>query len=99
MDKFAALPQGYEIRLENQRGYVGILEAKGQDHYVVLDKPDPRFGRLIKIARPDLNGAPLGMKVVVDLTAVLSPELAQGKIVLSGPTSCGKPFPRKFSKK
>ncbi|MDD7401380.1 MAG: VacB/RNase II family 3'-5' exoribonuclease [Eubacteriales bacterium] len=81
MDKFAALPQGYEIRLENQRGYVGILEAKGQDHYVVLDKPDPRFGRLIKIARPDLNGAPLGMKVVVDLTAVLSPEMAQGKII------------------
>lgn len=81
MDKFASLPQGYEIRLENQRGYVGTLEAKGQDHYVALDSPDPRFGRFIKIARQDLNGAPLGMKVVVELTGVVSEEEAHGKII------------------
>lgn len=81
MDKFASLPQGYDIRLENQRGYVGTLEAKGQDHYVALDSPDPRFGRFVKIARQDLNGAPLGMKVVVELTAVVSEEEAHGKIV------------------
>lgn len=81
MDKFASLPQGYDIRLENQRGYVGTLESKGQDHYVALDSPDPRFGRFVTIARQDLNGAPLGMKVVVDLTAVVSEEEAHGKIV------------------
>ncbi len=81
MDKFASLPQGYDIRLENQRGYVGTLETKGQDHYVALDSPDPRFGRFVTIARQDLNGAPLGMKVVVELTAVVSEEEAHGKIV------------------
>ena len=81
MDKYASLPQGYEIRLENQRGYVGTLEAKDQDHYVALDSPDPRFGRFIKIARQDLNGAPLGMKVVVELKTVVSEEEAHGKII------------------
>lgn len=81
MKSYTPLPEGYEVRLADQRGYVGTLQAKNQEHFVALDSPDPRFGRFIQIARQHLNGAPLGMKVLVELTAVLSDEEAHGKII------------------
>ncbi|MDO5016277.1 MAG: ribonuclease R [Eubacteriales bacterium] len=78
----SSLGEGYELRQEGERGYVGILEMRSRGNYsVVLDRPDPRFGREIEIARKNLNGAPTGMKVVVELTAVGSAGDAHGKIV------------------
>lgn len=78
----SSLADGYELRQEGERGYVGILEMRSRGSYsVVLDRPDPRFGREIKIARKNLNGAPTGMKVVVELTAVEALGDAHGKIV------------------
>ncbi len=75
------LAEGYELRQEGEGAYVGRLEMQNNTHVVILDKSDPRFGRIIKIARRHLNGAPLGMKVVVELTAVTGQDNAHGKIV------------------
>lgn len=81
MINFNELDDGYVLRQEGERGYVGTLELRGKDYFVALDRPDPLFGRFIKINRKHLNGAPTGMKVVVELTAVVSPEEVHGKII------------------
>lgn len=81
------LGEGYETRLPEERAYVGTLQRENKNYSVTLDRPDPRFGRVIKIDRKHLNGAPEGMKVVVELLAVISENEVYGKIseVLGNP--------------
>lgn len=81
------LGEGYETRLPEERAYVGSLQRNNKNYFVNLDRPDPRFGRVIQIDRKHLNGAPEGMKVVVELLAVISDREVYGKIseVLGNP--------------
>ncbi len=64
--------------------FVGILHQEDRNGRVVLDRPDPRFGREIVIAARDLNGAPTGMRVVCSVTgldALSAGQLPRGRII------------------
>ena len=48
--------------------YVGILNEAGSGGVVALDRRDPEIGSEIFVKRDHFNGAPFGMKVVVEYT-------------------------------
>lgn len=58
---------------------IGLLLQQGRDGVVELDRTSPEAGRKIFIPRRDLNGAPFGMKVIVELTGIA--DLSYGRIV------------------
>lgn len=69
--------EGYSM--DNQ--YVGLLKPHGKDGLVQLDKSDKVIGREIVVLQKHLNGAPFGMKVVVELSGTDTSGLAYGKVV------------------
>ena len=46
--------------------YVGVLNEAGPGGVVLLDRRDPEIGNEIFVKRRHFNGAPFGMKVVVE---------------------------------
>lgn len=61
---------------------VGLLQPQGTGGIVILDRPDQEAGRDVSIQARDLHGAPFGMKVVCEVTALPSAgKSARGKIL------------------
>lgn len=63
-----------------QLALVGVLREHDQDGIVELDRKSELYGRTIYILRKDLNGAPFGMKVVVEVTGTSTEGVVYGKI-------------------